>query len=374
MKAMINAFFIRRFWLVLCILLVPVVCSVLFSPLLKTAESEAAIPVAWESDADQNSHFASLLFQRLEQNDRLRLIPLQASTTMEELLISRQVDAGIRLPANFDALLSAGDTDGLISLITSPATLTDGLLRELIGGELARMIFAVKAADRVSWLLTDEDTIDAQQTDLWKSAFADVQSQWEPNPLMTINFQYLNMGGAENSEENMGLLTPYKGFWMLFSWFTCAFAVSWVVTERHLLQRMRTTLYGPTRYMHKRVGVLLILQSANGLAGGYLIHWKGESFTLLESILSSIAFICAALFVILFFALWQKNIGSFWLIVTSLACLHFMLGGTLFPTPIDHVVDTLNLHSITYISSLLWMSVAFAFFLLMEWKVRSTFT
>src|SRR5690606_22494403 len=106
--------------------------------------------------------------------------------------------------------------------------------------------------------------------------------QWEPEPLMVIDYRQqngsnrLDEGGSEN------VFVPYLGIWGFFTLLLCIITSDWIVKERNLLfERIMTTYKGLRVYLLQTVTMFFLFQCSQTLLS-YVVFvyfgWINHSF------------------------------------------------------------------------------------------------
>ena len=129
----------------------------------------------------------------------------------------------------------------------------------------------------------------------WKDAYDYSMDQWEPSPLMTIDYVAENKGRDTKVEENFNfvLLFGNMGFFtMIVIFITC----DWIVKERSILfSRMKTTYRGLSSYLRQTAGGLFFLHGSQSI----LSFWLFSQFEKIErnmmSLVGMLSFIVLSL-------------------------------------------------------------------------------
>ncbi|NGP44804.1 hypothetical protein G4V62_07470 [Bacillaceae bacterium SIJ1] len=366
MKTFITAFSKRSWPMALSILILPLLLTLWTAPFLTAAETETAIPLLWQDMSEDDDELALLLQERIQKNELIDVSMLAQDDAMEDLLAAQTGDAGIILPKDLSHRIYTGDTDGILTLVETPATFADGILREVIGGELARLIFSHQTANQVVELLSDQVTDEAR---LWQAAYDDVEDQWEPGPLMTIDFQ--TVYGEDASATEISLFTPYKGFWTLFTWMISTASLAWVLSERTLLQRMNTTMKGAAYYLRQKGSFWMLLHLGNAVIGGLLIYFQQESISLLWTIVSCLIYVTSLFLFVILLGLCCSFKGSYWLASFGTAIGFIWASGVLLPSSSPEYIQAFaGIFNKELLPIAVWIVVIVGLSTAIHWKAR----
>lgn len=192
-------------------------------------EKLGVIPVAIVDEDD--SEYSGIIVGRLSEKEGMHVEAVPGDEA-RKLLEDNAVEAVFILLEGFEERIVAGDTDGLIEMLSSPSSYSAGYIREVIAGEAIRFITANLAAD---WVEKRYGELGIETGDLLRGeVIAYNEGQWEPEPLMTIEYRELQGTEAELAERatmpaatatSTGIITVFIMFYILFG-------SGWLVEER----------------------------------------------------------------------------------------------------------------------------------------------
>ncbi|TYR79752.1 ABC transporter permease [Priestia megaterium] len=310
---------------VLLILFVPLGGAFLFSTFFEKVESDVKIPVAI-ADEDR-SEFSKHVIKRLGGNERVEIIETTAEEGQRKLL-KNEIDSLFIIHEGFMDSLLEEEYEETIELVKLPSSIASGVVREMVASEVTRLTSNVKAATQVEFLYNVKQL--PAPKELWKQAYKYTDNQWEPDPLMTINYVGSNQEASVASSDKL-TVNRHVALWGFFTLFLSIMTMDWVLKERQtIFIRMKTTQNGLMAYVHRSVAAYALFHVIQTIGSFVLLsrlqivsHWS--IFVLMMLYL----FFCIS------FSLWlaseMVHVGRYY-IVGSLAVIGFsILGGTFFP-------------------------------------------
>ena len=172
---------------ILMLLLLPILClACLWATVTFYAEENIRIPVGLV-DLDRSSFSALIVGRMAEKNDSVMLIPVKEAR-LRDLIRNGTLEAAIIIEEGFSSSITAGDPDGLITLVCSPFGISRGLLTELLTAQVSRLYFASASASAALREQQPRIVREDERTAFWSEAFQYADSFWEPEPLMSVQF------------------------------------------------------------------------------------------------------------------------------------------------------------------------------------------
>lgn len=155
-----------------------------------------------------------------------------------------------------DGIIS-GNIKGIIEQLAPPSSISQDILKEAVGGAVARLILNVCAAD---WVVNEYSNLNRLSLDdaeikeqVWNEAWQYTDSLWEPEPPMKLEFREVRKEAphagkemshpveAENENSLAGSISSSAfGMLVAFLMFLIMFNSSWLVDEKEnrTLQRV----------------------------------------------------------------------------------------------------------------------------------------
>lgn len=241
-------------------ILIPLLIMVTAGYVLKNEKLDT-IPVA-VVDEDESA-YSSLLLERLSRKEGLSLNTVDRKGA-RGLLEDSSVEQVFIINKGFEKSVKKGESDGLIEIISSSSSYSAGYTAELVAGETIRMVTADMASNNV---VQHYESLGMEKGSGFRDevyAFAD--ALWEPEPLMTIDYEELRGGVVEevsravpstSSAASAGLIVAFIMFYMLF-------AGGWLIEER-LNGTIRRLAVGGGAVAASFLGSVLALFTAGAL-------------------------------------------------------------------------------------------------------------
>jgi ABC-2 type transport system permease protein len=198
-------------------------------------EKFATVPVAVVDE--DGSEYSNLLISRLSGKEGLKLVAASREDA-QKMLEDMEVEQLFIIKKGFGDSIAGGIYEELIGHACSPYSYSAGFTREIIAGEAMGIIMANMAAEDVVHRYGELGII---KGDSFKDDVLDhVDSLWEPDPLLTVEYKELRGGTAgqevqEIQETNLalpvssassaGLITAFIMFYILYG-------SSWLIEER----------------------------------------------------------------------------------------------------------------------------------------------
>lgn len=187
------------------------------------------IPVAFVDE--DNSGYSKTLLDRLNKKEGFT-VKVTNSKEALDMLKGNEIEAVFVLKKGFQEKIIAGESKAVIDLVKSPSSFSSEYIGEVVAGEVMRFIANNIAADWVSKqygkfkkpVTSDDISEIIKYTD----------SQWEPKPLMTINYEELE-GEKAIKTERIGMpaaTATSAGIIVVFIMFYILFSSGWLIEER----------------------------------------------------------------------------------------------------------------------------------------------
>ncbi|WEG16752.1 ABC transporter permease [Alkalihalophilus pseudofirmus] len=313
----------------LLLFLVPIGGMLLFGTLLEKGQQEIAIPIAVVDE--DNEVFSRLVVTHLSSQDRISVI----TTTREdarEMLLRHEVDSVYVIKENFEAALKQGNRQEMIEVWTSPQSLTTGIINEVIASMAVRLSSSVNAADRVlvlSALL--ELPLDAEENVVWQRTFEYSESQWDPEPLLTIEYKDVSSDDAVSDVQRQWL-NPYLGMWTFFTLLIGVVLSDWVLREKQVIfPRIRSTSAGLRNYLFVQFIVYVSFFILQCLASYFILLSLHKAAPSLSLFFSMMLFVCVSMALSFMLAAWSKNLVSYYTLGMMVVVGLSLLGGSFIP-------------------------------------------
>lgn len=312
-------------WTTWLLFLFPVLLAVGAGGLIEKQGSEIGIPIVFV-DKD-NSTSSKLVVDRMKKQD---LLDVSTATQKEAFrrLGQNKVDSVFIIEKGFEEKINLEEREGVIKLVSTPSSLTYRIVRELVASEVTRLTSNAKAANRVI-AIYDKRKIDIDKEEIWKDAYRYSDDQWEPEPLMTI--QYKQEGEKFGNRETKGNFNSYLGLWSFSVLLLCFIMNEWVLKERLLFSRMRTTYKGLTAYLYGKLGSqLLFLFGSAALSFGVLLYFHHITMNI-KVLVSMIIFSLFSSMLSMFMANFIRSSGNYYLLSFLVVMMISAFGGSFFP-------------------------------------------
>lgn len=177
------------------------------------------------------SDYSTTLLKRLSGKEGIRVLVVSRAEALK-MLEGNEVEGIFIIKDGFGKKITEGNTMHLIDMASSPSSFSAEFTGEVVAGEVMRFITSNKAAD---WILKQYSQHGKPVSGSFAAEvieFAD--SQWEPEPLMTIEYTESDSGGAYKLE---GISLPAStatsaGLVIVFIMLYVLFSSGWLIEER----------------------------------------------------------------------------------------------------------------------------------------------
>ncbi|MCX7843418.1 MAG: ABC transporter permease [Clostridia bacterium] len=192
-------------------------------------EKNNSIPIAIVDE--DGSSYSNALAKRLGRKEGIKIQPTDRIKA-SEMLKANKIEAAFIIKQGFEEKIKLGESRGIIDMAKSPASFSAAFISEVISGEVLRLTCAHMAAD---WVEKQYKKLNKGfDSELEAEIIRHVDSQWEPKPLMTI--EYMEMEGKQArkverasmpaaSATSAGIITVFIMFYVLFG-------SGWLIEER----------------------------------------------------------------------------------------------------------------------------------------------
>jgi ABC-2 type transport system permease protein len=187
------------------------------------------IPVAFVDE--DKSDYSKLLLDRLDKKEGFN-IKVTTSEQALEMLKGDEIEAIFVLKKGFKEKITSGENKEIIDLVKSPSSFSSDYIGEVVAGEVMRLIANNIAADWVSKQYKNYKK--PVTSDLIRDVINYTDSQWDPKPLMTINYEELQ-GEKEVITDRIGMpaaTATSAGIIVVFVMFYILFSSGWLIEER----------------------------------------------------------------------------------------------------------------------------------------------
>ncbi|MFZ5824033.1 MAG: ABC transporter permease, partial [Bacillota bacterium] len=206
---------------------------------------QAAIPVA-VVDQDR-TEYSRLLVQRLQGRSILRVTLLDEAEAVR-LVQTRRLEAALVIEPGLQEAILAGQSEGRIRVVKSPASMVAEMAAEYLASEVVRLQANTLAAGRV---VAAYEARGLGRDGLWQEAWTYADSFWEPEPLMRIDYQEMQAGRPVSDQASPAVPLTLYGLVASLVLFNTLLTAGSLIDERRsgVLLRLRTTHVGPGRYL-----------------------------------------------------------------------------------------------------------------------------
>ncbi|MDV2684483.1 ABC transporter permease [Alkalihalophilus lindianensis] len=313
----------------LLLFLVPICGVLLFGTLVEKGQQEIAIPIAVVDEDDQV--FSRAVVDHISNQERISAVTTNRDEA-RDMLLRHEVDTVYVIKKDFEAALKREDRRETIEVWTSPHSLTTGIVNEVIASMVVRLTSSVNAADRVlvlSSLL--ELPLEAGEDVVWQEIFDFSESQWEPEPLLTINYRDGSSDGATSNTTGQWL-NPYLGMWTFFTLLISILVTDWVIREKGLiLPRVRSTFAGIRKYLVVHLMVYVSFFMLQTLATYFILLYLNKVEPSVSLFVSMILFGCVSMTISFLLAAWSSNLVRYYIIGMMMVVGLSLLGGSFIP-------------------------------------------
>ncbi|MCX7711762.1 MAG: ABC transporter permease [Clostridia bacterium] len=187
------------------------------------------IPVAFV-DEDQ-SEYSKLLISRLSSKEGFQ-IAVEDRINAVEKLKANKVEAVFIIKQGFEERITRRENEDLMEMLKSPASFSAAFITEVVAGEVIRFTSGHMAAD---WVQKQYKKLKKPGgPKLTEEVLQEVDAQWTPKPLMTIQYVELDHG-MEIEVKSVSLpaaTATSTGIIVVFTMFYILFSSGWLIEEK----------------------------------------------------------------------------------------------------------------------------------------------
>lgn len=202
-------------------------------------EKHNEIPVAI-CDVD-NTDYSQMIINGISKIKGFKIF-LTDEITAIKLVKDYKVECAFIIKEGFKDNIISGDIRGIIEQVAHPSSVSQEVIKEIIGGEVARIMLNVSAADWVvnEYIRLNELSLnDTEKKErIWNEAWQYTDSLWEPEPPMKLEFKEVHEGSVytvENQKDSFhvsSISSSAFGMLIAFIMFLIMFNSSWLVDEK----------------------------------------------------------------------------------------------------------------------------------------------
>ncbi|MFG6116351.1 ABC transporter permease [Halobacillus sp. MO56] len=303
----------------LFLFLFPLVIVIGLYPILSVAVSGTQIPIAWV-DQD-NSEFSQLVYDRLQENQRLNIKALNQEDARRQLQTG-EVEAAFLIESGFEEQLKTGEIDEIIRWLRTEASTLDAFAKEKVASEAVRLMLNSKAAEFVAVRSGDET---------WEETFKQADSYWVPEPLFQMEFKWITGMKKQNGAALPLSVQGMISFLLLYVMGVAAYLYHQWFKDKNtgLLERIRLS----TGHVYYYYGAWFLVQfalliSVTLFVFALMVPVFHVTWSLLKpwmlQMFVSISIVHAFLFVM---AITMRSSRLFFSISASIILASFLLGG-----------------------------------------------
>ncbi|WP_240257760.1 ABC transporter permease [Fredinandcohnia quinoae] len=310
----------------LFLFIIPIGATIGLGSLFEKGQEELAIPIALVDE--DKSDFSKIITKRMSDQSKITITNVSREKA-EKLLATNEVDSIFMIKQGFQDNLLQEKREDTIEVWVSPSSMAVGIVREVMASEVIRLTSNIKAAEHVEKLYNQKGIEDSS---IWDEAYAYTDAQWDPEPLMTID--YIEQRGKDIVDAKSEIINPYLGLWTFFTMLACFLAIDWIIKERNtIFARIQTTYQGLSSYLWKSISGYFILHVLQAFMS-FIIFIKLDIVENRMSLLVAMIlylFICMSLSVL--FASFTRNLNSYYISSFLFVLIVGVLGGSFFPVP-----------------------------------------
>lgn len=317
--------------IVLCCM--PVMVIAFMSLLMNGTAKDYRIPIAI-IDLD-GSEYSELVVKRVSQKSSIAVQNCDMEEAIKKVSTGK-LEAAYIIKKGFMQKILDDDIDGIVQILKSPSSISAEIIGELISSEVIRLSSNVMAADYVvqEYVKMGKAPNVMVQKNIWQEAWKYTDSQWEPEPLMTIDYQEIS-GGKLTNQTNAGqsnhLPNIVYGMMISYLMFSMLIASGWMIIERRegIIKRILSLPIELSTYIMNNILSAVVL---NGITTGmamilitYLFNIPYIYFT--KTILLFTAYLLSLGAISIFLACILKSISQLQIVIPTLTLASSFFGG-----------------------------------------------
>lgn len=238
----------------LFIFVLPIGLTLFTGLFFEKGQKELQVPIALV-DEDQ-TEFSKTIIGRMNGQSKIHFHEV-TSELAERMLLRNEVDSVFVIKKGFQENLLNENREQTIDVLVTPSSMAVGIVKELMASEVIRLTSNIKASEHVVKLFKVLDIQHDNQETLWDEAYLYTDRQWEPEPLMTVQYQLL--GEEINGKSKELTYSPFLGLWTFFTMLSCFLTSDWIVREKAIVfSRIQSTYLGLIPYVLQISGIFLL--------------------------------------------------------------------------------------------------------------------
>lgn len=317
--------------IVLCCM--PVMVIAFMSLLMNGTAKDYRIPIAI-IDLD-GSEYSELVVKRVSQKSSIAVQNCDMEEAIKKVSTGK-LEAAYIIKKGFMQKILDDDIDGIVQILKSPSSISAEIIGELISSEVIRLSSNVMAANYVvqEYKKMNKVTGQSEQKDIWEKAWKYTDAQWEPKPLMTIDYKEIrggNLTGETDTNISNHLLNIIYGILISYLMFSMLIANSWLITEKSegIIKRVLSSPMKLSTYM---LGNIFSAAIINLLSVGLVMILLKQFFTLRYIYLKETALLLTAYLlslgaISLFLACILKSISQLQIVAPTVTLISSFFGG-----------------------------------------------
>jgi ABC-2 type transport system permease protein len=208
--------------------IIPLLITVVTGYVLRDEKADSVKIAIVDQD---NSDFSRILIERLSVKEGIDLKNIDGEYALD-LLENNEVEEIFIIKSGFKDRIINGENEELIDIMKSPSSFSAEFVGEVVAGEVMRLLSNSVAVD---WITSEYRRFGKEVNDNLEDEILEyVESQWEPEPLMTIRYQEMEGSVAKDMERvSMPASTAASvGVIIVFIMFYVLFCSGWLIEER----------------------------------------------------------------------------------------------------------------------------------------------
>ncbi|MBZ4646456.1 MAG: hypothetical protein JG777_1945 [Clostridia bacterium] len=319
----------------LIVLLGMPVTVVLFSGLvLNRAAKDLRIPIAIVDN--DHSEYSRLVVERIFQKPSVKVQTGDMQDVIRKVSTGKYEAAYIIKKGFMERILDE-DIEGLIEMVKSPSSISAEIIGEIISSEVIRLSSNVTAANYVVSEYKKMKVISGKeaQQKTWEEAWKYTDAQWEPKPLMTIEYKEMQQGTLKSGSGNKGLfhtLDVIYGMIISYLMFNMLVGGSWVITEKNdgIIKRIYSSPMKLSTYIMGNIFAVAIINFIGVSLMIYLLErfFSMQSIGLNQVYMLLIAYLLCLSSISLFLATILKSISQLQVVTPVTTLITSFFGGS----------------------------------------------
>ncbi|MCF6138799.1 ABC transporter permease [Pseudalkalibacillus berkeleyi] len=279
-------------WKFIFMLLLPLLFFWTTEQLLSKGSEQLKIPLIIVDE--ESSQMTEKIINRIKENETLHITE-QSKYEALQMLKRNEAEAAVVFTKGLTEQLGKGEIKDVIQLYTAPNAISTNLIEEYVASEVIR----IASNGRAATYLNEE----FNGSKLYEYAWEYADNQWEPEPLMTVNYETTGQSKTSVVEKDhspilFGLLSVYI---LLLSFYL----QTWVIHDRKSGIASRTGMFGVSvlnRKLSNLFGVFTLITITMLPSVFYLLkdsdHLLTDGALLLGymAVCTTISFLIASLF------------------------------------------------------------------------------